>query len=425
MVITLKHKKTYNFFFDESSHDRKVTNTEKGINIYMEGNNDLFVGVFWGIDSRFEKEYENKYLAFETLGKKLLGLSQEQEFKGTTIKKSNFKYGISSFNKNTFEIFNGILNLIDNNIILHINLFSKTEFLVTKYFKEIITPKTMIISYPALIYSIIKFLFNYRNTQLLQKMFSENNLSTEEFLNELKNMLKVVIDKIQNVERKQRELPALIQLLFILEESDVLSSPQIKFNWDYQPLFDGFKLLADELSIKSNRINLTLDKEGTGKILETAKKQGLKKVIEGDSALVSCIRLSDFLSNFFNRLSYSLYESLREQKFNDSEFYDYETKHILNANWFEFKSEKPFLLYKKLYNIIAERKNIYWTGYSGVFFDYQVTLFSLINYIGGEFIDLNSFNKLSPRLHVEQFNNYCLQNLNNQMNKFYLPVNAF
>ncbi|WP_121611590.1 hypothetical protein [Mesobacillus foraminis] len=421
----MKHKKTYNFFFDESSHVRKVTNTEQGINIYLEGNNDLFVGVYWGIDSRFEKEYENKYLDFETYGKKLLGLTAEQELKGTNIGKSNFKYGIRSFNKNTLEIYKRIFDIIDSNVILHINLFSKTEFLVTQYFKDIKIPKSIIISSPSLIYSIIKFLFNYRNTQLLQKMFSENVLSTEEFLIGLKNMLQQVIRNIQNVERKQKELPALMQLLFILEKSDVISSPKLKYNWDYQPLFDGFKLLSEELSIKSNRIILTLDKEGTGKILETAKKQGFKKVVQGDSELVPCIRLSDFLSNFFNRLSLELYESLKEQRFNDPNSYDYESIHVLNSNWFEFKFEEPFLLYKKLYKILSDRKNIYWTGYSGVFFDYQVILFSLINYIGGEFPDFNSFKKLSPKSHVEQFNNYCLEHLSDQLNKFYFHSNTF
>ncbi|MBS4211611.1 hypothetical protein [Neobacillus rhizophilus] len=421
----MKHKKTYNFFFDESSHDRKVTNTQKGINIYMEGNNDLFLGVFWGIDSRFEKEYENKYLEFETYGKKLLGLAEELELKGTNIKKSNFKYGFSSFNKNALDIYSRMFDLIDNNVILHINLFSKTEFLITHYFKQIILPQYMNISYPPLIYSIIKFLFNYRNTELLQKMFSENIESTEEFLYELIEMLKEVIKKIKHVPRKKIELPVLKNLLSILEESVVIPSPQNKYNWDYQPLFDGFKFLTEEFSIKSNRINLTLDKEGTGKILETAKKQGFKKVINGDSELVAGIRLSDFLSNFFNRLSYALYESLKEQKFNDSNSFDYETKHVLDSNWFVFKTEKPFLLYKKLYNILAERKNIYWTGFSGVFFDYQLILFSLINYIGGEFIDLNSFKKHSPESHVDRFNNYCLQNIQNQFNKFYSISNSF
>ncbi|THE13460.1 hypothetical protein E1I69_07545 [Bacillus timonensis] len=414
----MKHKKTYNFFFDESSHDRKVTNTDKGINIYREGNNDLFVGVFWGVDNRFEKKYKENYIAIENHGKELLGLTEDQELKGTNINKSNFKYGITSFNKNALDLYSKIFNLIDNNVMLHISLFSKTEFLIVHYFRRIKFPKYIIVNYHSLIYSIIKFLFNYRNTKLLQKIFSENPLSTEDFLTELKNMLKEIILKIQKVKRKQMELPVLEELLFILEQSDIVSSPSNKFNWDYQILFDGFNLFLDELSIKSNRINLTLDKEGTGKILETARKQGFKKEIEIDSKVDPCVRLSDLLSNFFNRLSYALYESLKENEFYDSNSFDYETKHVLNPNWFKFNSEKPFLLYKALYNIFAERKNIYWTGFSGVYFDYQVVLFSLINYIGGDYKDLNSFQKHSTNSHVERFNNYCVKNLKGQMDKF-------
>jgi hypothetical protein len=71
-VSYLQDQKIYSFFFDESSHDRKVTNTEKGINIYMDGNNDLFVGVLWGLNSQVEDEYRSKYLNFESFGKKFL-----------------------------------------------------------------------------------------------------------------------------------------------------------------------------------------------------------------------------------------------------------------------------------------------------------------------------------------------------------------
>lgn len=161
----LQDQKIYSFFFDESSHDRKVTNTEKGINIYMDGNNDLFVGVLWGLNSQVEDEYRSKYLNFESFGKKILGLTEDQELKGTNISKSNFKNGINSFNKNTIEIYNSFFDLIDSNVMIHINLYSKTEFLITSYFKNIIFPKHMIINKPAFIYSIIKFLFNYSSEE--------------------------------------------------------------------------------------------------------------------------------------------------------------------------------------------------------------------------------------------------------------------
>ncbi|MED3550307.1 hypothetical protein [Cytobacillus praedii] len=413
----MKQLETYSFFFDESSHDRKVTNTEKGINIYIEGNNDLFVGVFWGINSQFEDEYRHRYLDFDKFGKDLLGLSEDKELKGTTIRKSNFKSGISSFNKNTVDIYNRFFDLIDNNIILHITLYSKTEFLITNYFTSIIFPRDIIISKRAFIYSIIKFLFNYRRIELLEKIFSTEALSTKEFLIELMTMLEEVISKIKNVKRKKFELSALSELLLILRLSDINSSAQEKFEWDYQIIFDGFKLLLAELKINPKRVNLVLDQEGTGKILNTANIQGFNNVIELDSEIDPCVRISDFLSNFINRLSLAMYDSLKEQKFDDPESFDYESKHLLNTEWFDFKTDKQFLLYKKIHKILSERKNIYWTSYCGIYFDYQIILFSLINYIG-EHKDLNSFKKYSPEIHVEHFNTYCAQKFQQKFLQF-------
>ncbi|MFS0865334.1 hypothetical protein [Fredinandcohnia sp. 179-A 10B2 NHS] len=412
----MQDQKIYSFFFDESSHDRKVTNTEKGINIYMDGNNDLFVGVLWGLNSQTEDDYRSRYLNFESFGKKVLGLSKDQELKGTNISKSNFKYGISSFNKNTIEIYNRFFDLIDSNVMLHINLYSKTEFLITSYFNNIIFPKQLIINKPAFIYSIIKFLFNYRREALLKKIFSSELLSTEEFIFELKSMMQDVIGKTVNIKRKIHELPALKELLYILNNAEINPTPQEKFEWNYNVIFDGFNLLLEELKINPNRINLVIDKEGTGKVLRAAKRIGFKTAIEIDSQYDPCVRVSDFLSNFFNRLSLALYESLKEQSYDDPNSFDFESKHTLSTDWFDFKNDKPFLLYKKLYKILEERKNIYWTSYSGVFFDYQLLLFSLILYIGGKHEDINSFRKYSPKNHVERFNTFCAQIIKERFN---------
>lgn len=229
-------------------------------------------------------------------------------------------------------------------------------------------------------------------------------------------MLQEVISKIENVKRKIYELPALKELLFILNHAEINPSPQEKFEWNYNVIFDGFKLLLDELKINPNRINLVIDKEGTGKILKTAKRQGFKTAIELDSQYDPCVRVSDFLSNFFNRLSLALYESLKEQRYDDPNSFDFESKHMLSTDWFDFKNDKPFLLYKKLYKILEERKNIYWTSYSGVFFDYQILLFSLIIYIGGKHEDINSFRKYCPENHVERFNTFCAQIIKERFN---------
>ncbi len=79
----------YNFYFDETFHDRKITVKSSGkINTLDEDKNDCYIGVFWGFDSAKRSsitkqlhQLENKYLS-------RLGI--ENEFKSTTFSKKNF-----------------------------------------------------------------------------------------------------------------------------------------------------------------------------------------------------------------------------------------------------------------------------------------------------------------------------------------------
>ena len=39
----------YNFYFDETFHDRKITiDSDGNLNIFEEEKNDSYIGVFWG-----------------------------------------------------------------------------------------------------------------------------------------------------------------------------------------------------------------------------------------------------------------------------------------------------------------------------------------------------------------------------------------
>ncbi|MFB7160366.1 hypothetical protein ACFCYJ_26795, partial [Lysinibacillus sp. NPDC056232] len=99
----------YNFYFDESAHTRAITYLEdKGLNIYIDDKdkqNDLFVGFFWGINANQDLDFEHRIVIVENYIKKLLGLKEDQEFKGDTIKTDQFRHGFNSLGKINLKIY--------------------------------------------------------------------------------------------------------------------------------------------------------------------------------------------------------------------------------------------------------------------------------------------------------------------------------
>ncbi|MGE7920644.1 hypothetical protein ACQKM9_17165 [Viridibacillus sp. NPDC093762] len=398
----------YNFYFDESSHDRAITHKDgKGLNIYLPSNNDLFVGLFWGFKQEKELEYLHQYSIIERYLKTIYGLDDSQEFKGSVIKQNNFKFGFNSFKPNTIKVYSNLFQLLDSEeVILHTHLYSKTEYLVTQYFKEINFPMGAI-NEKALIYSLTKFLFNYRNEEFLSGLFSSSSMSSKEFLEKLKSMLKTVIGNIPGIKRKEHELPALKEMLIILESAHIKTNPREKYEWDYKPLFIGLTKLLEELNIDINTVNLKIDPEGANRIVNVAKQQAFKLVSdEEDSSVNGLIRVADLLSNMFYRLTLALHESLKEDPFVNSDEHDYATKRILNEEWFNIKNEEIYQLYVSLNKILRTNNGNYWTTFSGIYFDYALLVFSLITYISENYESFKDFKSVTDKDHAEYFNTY-------------------
>lgn len=416
----------YNFYFDESSHTRAISfQYNKGVNIFNDITdkvNDLFIGVFIGVKDEHHFEIEHQFLNIENHIKNVLGLNIEQEFKGETIKTNKFKHGFNSVHKTLIPFYKNFLDFLDNDkVIIHMHMFSKTEFMLTSYFQNIGFDNRVNINKGTFIYTIIKFLFHYRKIDLLQKMFdSENNIS-EEFLESLKWELIQIIAKAKTIKRMEREIHAFEQLLEALYFANITVNPMRKYKWDYTELFEGFDLLLKELNIYNSQVLLQLDPEGTNEIINLAKLQGFKSAesnLESDKC--SMIRIADVFSNLLFKFSYNLYESLKEEAYTGVSNRDFTSKRLVDKQWFDIKREEVFLLYVQFYKVLEKRKDIYWTAYSGIYMDYTVITFAIISYIGNEFKSFEDFNSFDAIQHQENFNNYICMQLEERYKRLYL-----
>ena len=83
----------YNFYFDETFHDRKISISEKGkINVLDDNANESYIGLFWGCENTRIKGVIKQLRQLENKYKEIYSLGEEQEFKSTTIGKQNFTY---------------------------------------------------------------------------------------------------------------------------------------------------------------------------------------------------------------------------------------------------------------------------------------------------------------------------------------------
>lgn len=401
-------KKAYNLFYDEAFHDRKLTekdkdkgeinteNSESGSN-----NADNFVTAVIGFETSQTETYFEKYRVFEEKTKQLLGLHETKEFKGITIGKQNFKYGIKSFNKNTLKIYSDYFDLLDKDIFIQISSLNKFEQIVISMLRKgSLSPA---INVEAFIYSLIKFMNHYKNKHLVGILFDETTTSKQLF-NTVVNLLREVFLVVKDVPRKSSEANAILQMLMILETNQIEIETAPKYDWDYSRAIDGIRLLLEELQIEESSCTLDIDYEK--KTIETAKRYNFKKVTGVKSEDYIGVRFSDILCNFIGRMLKSIDDEYLEDWDDLSIIDNIEERRILSEEWFSL-SEKQFLLYKKIANVFYERKDIYWTVQTGLYAGHSAVFFSLIYYIGLYYDSYTAFKEVNISEHRERFNAEC------------------
>lgn len=404
------------FYYDESFHDRKITCKSGKINIYQKGSSDIFVGAFVGFKDKDTERIKNNFLEFEQNQKIVYGLSNEQEFKGSTIRKKNFKYGISTFNSNCHSFYSEYFKLFDESMLIHISMLSKTALFIEHIFENVSFPAN--INRNKIIYSIVKFIYTYRCYDLLAKLFKTNDsVSTEDVINRLRKYMIVVVENGEKAKRKAREVGALKDIILLMDNLEFDIQTSIEYNWDYNEIFQGFQFLLDEKNI-NNQIELIIDNEertynAATNVLKDAS------LSQNDSMSTYGIRISDVLANFIGRMIESLDTSLGEKKIShikDLETYDFKTRKLLSPNWFKL-SQKNFDLYKLIYKILMIDNGNFWTVYGDIFVDYTMLFTSLIKYIC-TYDSFSEYLQVTILEHSEQFNTFSLEALEYKFNQF-------
>ena len=353
---------TYNFYYDESEHSRKINyNTVHDNNYY-----DNFVSVIVGWPKEKEQAVLGKYQAFET--KYAERKERNGELKSKTLKKKQFNFGFASMTKPNVQFVDDFLALFDEEINLYFSIASKIEYLILQLFTEY--KNNFFFDADAMKYSVTKALVMYRPEKVIDCIFN----SPESFVDVLKEFLRERIEhNKKNIELKRQESQAFEAILCYLESISVVP----KLDWTYYIPFDGFRKYLEEERIAD--YFLTIDKEGEecqeSKTLQAAHLMGLQNTTEVDS-LSSCgIRMADMMAGIMTKLLKSLCDSLRYHSSQEGM-----QKKILPAEWFQM-NEAQLGLYKKLYKIICEWDHAWYKAYAGIYSDDLVTFIALLNYM--------------------------------------------
>lgn len=400
----------YNFYFDESFHDRKMTLCANGrANTMQDAALDSYVGVFWGC--RQKDIYQNKALIsdFEEKEKLLFGLKPTQELKSSIIPISQYKYGIRSLNKNAKKFTTDLFKMLDKIVpFLQINVVSKFELLWRSIFDSVVFPIN--INSNLFFYSLTKFTIEYRPRALISAIFDESS-STKTVVDVLKATLNEIVDKSKSVVRKERETEAFMQIIYIVDHYVDLLQIKEKYKFSYAPNFEGFLRLLKELSIDSRKCKLVIDRDE--KTYLTARNLPFRCVRQADSVNSLQLHLADYIGGFVGRMMYCLSHdsnTIESEYLSDGlNDIDFERKRLLSSDWFNL-SEQDYNLYLLIYKTIIVDHQHYWTTLTLSYCDQIVRLYSLLRYIAS-YSSYSDFCNTSKEMHSEYYNSACCREL--------------
>lgn len=403
----------YNFYFDESFHDRAITLSSAGtLNVLDENKNDSYIGVFWGCKNTEISKALRILSQFENRQRSNFGLPKEKELKSTNISKDHFTYGLRSFNKNTLIFYTDLFNTLKTlKPIIQIETISKVEYYLRCLFKGTELPYW--VDNNSFFYSLTKFFIVYHNPQLLQKLYSVvDNDSAEEFKILLLEQISELLEVIEDIPRKSREEIAYQDIYFIIKNINVELGEGKYCDFDYSPNFNGLINLLKEIGISFQKVNLSIDQEE--KTFQIAKKYSFNSIKQQKSHNSVYIRLADWISGLIGRMMFALSSdsSIQEDKlenFEDIKKNDLTTKRILSAKWFEIDKER-FDLYHLIYKTLIVEQEHYWTTMTLSYCDQTVMFYALIRYFAS-YRTYEDYCKVESQMHSEYYNTACCEEL--------------
>lgn len=379
---------TYNFFYDEAEHSKKITLETINCEEYY----DNFIATIVGWTHSQHTDIEKKYFEFENKYPKRK--NKDGELKSQTFKNKHLKYGFASVTEKNIDFYEDFLSLYDERIIVYISAFSKIEYLIKQLFNDRVPPN--------IIYSLVKAINVYRPEEVIQAIYREDmNLFADKFRNFFNEQISR--DK-NNLKLKSREIPMYVYLKIFLSYTEMHCMDTT--DWSYSSSFVGFEQMLRKLNISD--YNLYIDREGSkSNTLKSALSLGLRNIEERDSKQCIGIRMADMLAGLVAKLMKSLHLSLRGDIANTIP-----QKKVLEKEWFML-NDRQLNLYKKLYALICSSGNKLYNCYAGVYRDDFVSFRTLLSFMS-EFESVDSIKKRDYDVWSEYFNSAVCMSLAQQ-----------
>lgn len=401
----------YNFYFDETYHDKKITLRNNKLNILEDSTMDDYIGFFWGTKEAKIEGIKNNLVKIEDKYRALFTLPAEQELKSRSFKNSQFKYGAHSLNQITLSFYNELFKIcIQNKLIFQIEIISKMEILVRHIFQDVQWFRENGVFYDAFIYSFTKMLVYYNNDSLIMALCNLDTAS-ESSRSILIHTISSVISADKGVSRKIREIDAFKMLLNIMNMPGMQINASNKLEWIHFANFDGLCKLLKELSINPKRINLFIDMEDS--TVNTAQKYPFRNSTGVVSDENIEVRLSDWLAGFVGKVIWGLTHnpSAVEEKVTNIENIkncDFSRKRVISTNWFSLKQQE-FECYKNAANCFITLQPHYWAIMNCAYADHAILFVTLLKYINQ--YNFSDFSKISAERHRDNFEKICLSEI--------------
>lgn len=385
----------YRFYYDESSHSRRITENT----VLSENFDSNFIGVIVGYNSNIEKDVLNKYLCFEDKHKIIREI--QGELKSQTIRQDKLQYGFKSLHDNDYMLLDDYFDfVIDQNLNIYYAVINKMEYIINQLFTPAQCP--FWINYNAAVYTLSKVIMVNKDDELIHSIYKNDGT----FINTFKTFLKNILELNKGIEHKSFENSALSILLSCVNKM----KDDFVIDWNYEISFQGFKSYLEENKI--DKYLLFTDREGSGKTIRAAKKVVSPTAKEVDSSEVEGVRIADMLAGIICKILKSLEN---EYKYDCIE--DRINRKYLSEEWFDI-DEKTLNLYKKFYYIMIEQHQCYYKSYSGRNSDMLICLISLLRYFNN-YCNIDDYSKISCEDHVNKFNSNFMLTLSGYYDDYF------
>lgn len=357
-------KNKYNFYFDETGHDRKIRyKAEKNKMNFDQENSFLthYVGTFCYIKDINYKDLISK------LNKLINNLknykNSKKEFKATNYiinSSKEFKFGIASLKDKNLYILNKLFDfIIENNIKVQTIFISKMTFIFEQIINNFDVDEEKAKLWEE---GFVMLMRNLNYNELLKKIKDEEN-----FIKIRKIIKKFLKDKLEILELNkleckdfnnekcntiiiERHIEAAKSILALFNKTKI---KELKFNFnemfDYNDIVDGFSFLLTELKLKNSQVDLYIDyEESSFRYFEKMEKLNLiNKLYKKDSKDEILLSLPDFFGYYISKIIESF------ERFNRDNFDTLKgEKMLLSIEFFNLNFDAFELIKKtlKIYN---------------------------------------------------------------------------